>query len=144
MWSTKINSTRMHSNRMRTTRSLTASRCREGRACMVGCACVAGVRVWQRGGACTGGMRATHAPSPPPWTEWQTRVKTLSLRAVKISGLRRNYPTLIHNMHVVCAQFPSVLHNVYGSSPKEDSIIRRQNYRMKSFKVEAKIRTTFL
>ena len=69
---------------------------------------------------------------------WSTKINS------KISGLRTNYPTLIHNMHVVCAQFPSVLHNIFGSSPKEDSFILRQNFRMKSFKVETKIRTTFL
>ena len=73
----------MHSSRMRTARSLTASRCirQEGRACPgVGRhVCMGGVCAWGcaclgRGGgacvpggnggrcACPGGVRATHAP----------------------------------------------------------------------------------
>ena len=55
--------TRMHSSRMRTTRSLTASRSIGGVACVGGGACMAGEHTgqgdaWQGEGACmTGGMR---------------------------------------------------------------------------------------
>ena len=114
----------MHSSRMRTVRSLTAS---SGRG-----ACVAerGMRgkeghawgVWwgvcMHGRGCTWwGLCMVRGGCMPPVNRMTDACKKITcrklrLRAVKISGLGTNYPTLIHNMHVVCAQFPSVFNTM--------------------------------
>ena len=82
----------------------------QGGACMAG-VCMAGGHAWQ-GGACMAGRgmhgeghacMALHA-QPPPWTEWQTRVKTLPCRNFVAGGNNKIFyekpdPLLNHWYH---------------------------------------------
>ena len=93
----------MHSSRMRTARSLTASRSIHGvGACMAGDICGGGgiacprgsVHGWAAWWVHAGGgghawqrSSAWHGCPPPPWTEWQMRAVKILVRSKKIGSV---------------------------------------------------------